>query len=71
MPSREFGTRGSTGIIRLARLKPWRRPRRVASGPPHMVLDLVGFLDALPIAEYGQGQERGRAEAVDPKPSAK
>jgi hypothetical protein len=36
-----------------------------------MVLDLVGFLDALPIAEYGQGQERGRAEALDPKPSAK
>jgi hypothetical protein len=35
-----------------------------------MVFDLVGFLDALPITGR-PGATRGRAEAVDPEPSAK
>jgi len=36
-----------------------------------MVLDLVGSLDALRIIGSGQAQPTGRAEAVDPEPSAK
>jgi hypothetical protein len=35
-----------------------------------MVLDLVGSLDTLPMI-VGPGATKGRAEAVDPKPSAK